>query len=70
MTCIREEKIEESRRSQARQSNQNDGNPPPLGENVRKHVMRVQVTDFRVRGGGRGRGRGKGRGRFRGRWGV
>lgn len=74
VTCIREEKREEIReeirRSQAEQSRRNNRSSPPLGENVRKHIMRAPVTDFRVRGGGRGRGRGKGRGRFRGRFGF
>lgn len=64
VTCVLEERREEKKRSKG----QNNRSPSPLGENVRKHLMRAPVTDFRVRGRGRGRGRGKGRGRFRGRW--
>lgn len=72
VTCIIEEKRleerEENKRSQAEQLGRNNSSPSPLGENLRKHIMRAPVTDYRVRGGGRGRGRMKGRGRFRGRW--
>lgn len=67
-TCVLEERREENKRSEGEQLGQNNRSLSRLGENVRKHLMRAPVTDFRVRGRGRGRGRGKGRGRFRGRW--